>query len=275
MPELTANGCRFFYQRIGPAAGRGAEPTAVFVHGLVMDNLSSWWYTVATRAARHADVLCYDLRGHGMSERTPQGYSVLDSVDDLAGILDVLGIDHPVHLIGNSYGGVVGLAFARAFPERAASLVLLEAHAAVEGLDERDADMLAHGLDLAGTLLDDTVVNRWLDHIAGRKLNRMAARAKDLLTNTSLVDDLRASPPFTGEELEALTCPTLLLFGEHSDIFTRAQLLERLIPHAELHVLEGIDHTALMSATPQVRELIIDWLAAHAVAGTGSPGSGR
>jgi pimeloyl-ACP methyl ester carboxylesterase len=232
-----------------------------------MDNLSSWWYTVATKAARNADVLCYDLRGHGMSDRTPGGYSVADSVADLAGILDALGIDHPVHVIGNSYGGVVGLAFAGAYPERTASLVLLEAHAAVEGLDERDQDMLAHGLDLAGTLLDDTVVNRWLDHIAGRKLNRMAARSKDLLTNTSLVDDLRGSPPFTAEALGEVTCPVLLLFGEHSDIFTRAKLLEGLIPTAELHVLEGIDHTALMSATPDVRRLIIEWLATHADAG--------
>lgn len=269
MPELTANGCRFFYQRIG-AAG----PTVVFVHGLVMDNLSSWWYTVATKAARAADVLCYDLRGHGMSERTPSGYAVADAVADLAGILDGLGIDHPVHLVGNSYGGVVGLAFAEAFPQRTASLVLLEAHAAVEGLDERDQDMLAHGLDLAGTMLDDTVVNRWLEHIAGRKLNRMAARSKDLLTNTSLVDDLRGSPPFTAEALQAITCPVLLLFGEHSDIFTRAVLLEQLLPKSELHVLEGIDHTALMSATPEVRRLIIEWLAAHGPA-AGPPDTGR
>jgi pimeloyl-ACP methyl ester carboxylesterase len=238
-----------------------------------MDNLSSWWYTVATKASRDADVLCYDLRGHGLSDRTPGGYSVADSVADLVGLLDGLAIDHPVHVVGNSYGGVVGLAFARAYPERTASLVLVEAHAAVEGLDERDQDMLAHGLDLAGTLLDDTVVNRWLDHIAGRKLNRMAARAKDLLTNTSLVDDLRSSPPFTAGELEALTCPVLLLFGEHSDIFTRAELLERLIPRGELHVLEGIDHTALMSATPEVRRLIIEWLAAHRAAE--SPSAGR
>ena len=258
MPELTANGCNFFYQRIG-----AGEPTAVFVHGLVMDNLSSWWYTVATKASRDADVLCYDLRGHGMSGRPETGYTIADSVDDLVGILDALGIEGPVHVIGNSYGGVVGLALASRSPERVASLVLLEAHAAVEGLDERDQDMLAHGLDLAGTLLDDTVVNRWLDHIAGRKLNRMAERAKGLLTSTTLVDDLRASPHFTAEELAAVTCPVLLLYGEHSDIFTRARLLEGLLPNAELHVLEGIDHTALMSATADVRQLIVQWLAAH------------
>ncbi len=258
MPELTANGCRLFYQRIGESG-----PTVVFVHGLVMDNLSSWWYTVATKAAKDADVICYDLRGHGMSERPPSGYTISDAVADLVGLLDALEVTQPVHVVGNSYGGVVGLALARQHPERAASLVLLEAHAAIEGLDERDQEMLTHGLDLAGTLLDDTVVNRWLEHVAGRKLNRMAERAKGLLMNTSMIEDLRSSPAFTEAELAAITCPVLLLYGEHSDIFTRAELLDRLLPNAELHILEEIDHTALMSATSDVRAHIVEWLAAH------------
>ena len=258
MPQLTANGCRLFYQRIGEGG-----PTVVFVHGLVMDTLSSWWYTVATKAAKVADVICYDLRGHGMSERPASGYAISDAVADLVGLLDELGVDRPVHVVGNSYGGVVGLALARECPGRVASLVLLEAHAAIEGLDARDQEMLTHGLDLAGTLLDDTVVNRWLEHVAGRKLNKMAERAKDLLMNTSLVDDLRNSPAFTETELAAIACPVLLLYGEHSDIFTRAELLDRLLPNAELRVLPEIDHTALMSATAEVRAHIVEWLAVH------------
>jgi pimeloyl-ACP methyl ester carboxylesterase len=261
MPELIANGRRFFVLRLG-----AGEPTAVFVHGLVMDNLSSWWFTVANAAAREADVVCYDLRGHGRSERSTSGYSVTDSVDDLAAVLDALGISHPVHIVGNSYGGVVGLAFARAHPERTAGLVLVEAHAAIEGQEERDKDKLAHGLDLAGAVLDMDAVNSWLDQVGGRKLNRMAARAKELIYESTLVRDLRTSPPFTPAELAAIDCPVLILYGEHSDIVSRAVLLEQLLPHAELHLLKGIDHTALMSATAEVRRGIVDWLVAHRVA---------
>jgi pimeloyl-ACP methyl ester carboxylesterase len=261
MPEVTAAGHRFFVLRMGEG-----EPTAVFVHGLVMDNLSSWWFTVANAAARQGDVVCYDLRGHGRSEVTPSGYGVNDSVEDLAAILDELGINHPVYVIGNSYGGVVGLAFARAYPERTAGLVLVEAHAAIEGEDEREQDQLAHGLDLAGALLDEDIVNHWLDQVGGRKLNRMAARAKQLIWNTSLVADLRDAPPFKVEELRAIDQPVLLLYGENSDIISRAVSLAEILPHAELQVLEGIDHTALMSAVADVRAAILGWLGSHKAA---------
>jgi pimeloyl-ACP methyl ester carboxylesterase len=258
MPELTAGGHKFFIQRMGEGL-----PTAVFIHGLVMDNLSSWWFTVANAAARHCDVLCYDLRGHGRSEVTKTGYSVADSVADLTAILDELGIDHPVQLIGNSYGGVVGLAFASAHPERTAGLVLVEAHASIEGENDREQDQLAHGLDLAGALLDEDIVNHWLDQVGGRKLNRMAARAKELIWNTSLVDDLRTSPPFTVAELKSIEVPVLLVFGENSDIIARARSLAELLPQAQLRVLDEIDHTALMSAAGEVREAIIEWLVSH------------
>lgn len=264
MPELTARGHKFFLQRMGEG-----EPTAVFVHGLVMDNLSSWWFTVANSAARHCDVLCYDLRGHGRSEVTKSGYGIGDSVEDLKAILDELGIEHPVHIIGNSYGGVVGLAFARDYPERTAGLVLVEAHASIEGESDREVDQLSHGLDLAGALLDEDIVNHWLDQVGGRKLNRMAARAKELIWNTTLVEDLRTSPPFTIDELRAIDVPALLLFGENSDIIDRARSLTELLPQAELKVFEGIDHTALMSAAYDVRAAIIEWLLRHQPAPAG------
>src|SRR5579859_1034543 len=244
MPELTAAGHKFFLQKMGEG-----EPTAVFVHGLVMDNLSSWWFTVANAAARESDVVCYDLRGHGRSERPTCGYSVADSVDDLAALLDTLGIFHPVHIVGNSYGGVVALAFARDHPERTASLVLLEAHAAIEGHEMEEEKKVTHALDLAGAVLDLDAVNAWLDEEGGRKLNRMAMRARELIYNSTLVEDLRTSPPFTHDELAAITCPVLAVYGENSDILDRGELLEGLLPHAELRILEDIDHTALMSAT--------------------------
>lgn len=258
MPEVTARGHRFFVQRMGEG-----KSTAVFVHGLVMDNLSSWWFTVANAAARTCDAVCYDLRGHGRSEVTPSGYAVADSVDDLAAILDELGVHHPVYVIGNSYGGVVGLAFAQAYPERTAGLVLVEAHASIEGEDDREVDQLAHGLDLAGALLDEDIVNHWLDQVGGRKLNRMAARAKELIWNTSMVDDLRNSPPFSPENLGRIECPVLLVYGEESDIIGRARTLARILPNSELHILEGIDHTALMSSVADVRAAILDWLGEH------------
>src|SRR5215831_9172564 len=137
MGDVWARGIRLHVQRLGTASER---VTAVFLHGLVMDNLSSWYFTVANPAARHADVILYDLRGHGKSERPPSGYTVSDMVSDLESLLEALAVRRPVVLVGNSFGGLLALAFSVAMPSRVAGLVLVDAHLGDEGFA---ADMAA------------------------------------------------------------------------------------------------------------------------------------
>ena len=83
MAEVVARGLRFHVQHLGV---RPDGPLVVFVHGLVLDNLSSWYFTVAGEVAKRAEVLLYDLRGHGSSERPETGYGVADMVQDLDAI---------------------------------------------------------------------------------------------------------------------------------------------------------------------------------------------
>src|ERR1700761_2490450 len=107
MPPLNVNGARFQARWLEPddAAGARLAPV-VFVHGLVMDNLSSFYYTLAGPVtAAGARVLLYDLRGHGGSERAPRGYATSDQAADLIGLLDASGVTEPVHLVANSFGG--------------------------------------------------------------------------------------------------------------------------------------------------------------------------
>ena len=47
MAEVVANGVRFHVQHLSDG-----DPTVVFLHGLVVDNSSSWYYTVANPVAR-------------------------------------------------------------------------------------------------------------------------------------------------------------------------------------------------------------------------------
>ena len=109
MADVVANGVRTNVQRLGSHAGDAQAHTVVFLHGLVMDNLSSWYFTVANRLARSEDVILYDLRGHGRSERPPSGYRVADLVADLDALLDALEIDRSVALVGNSFGGLLAI----------------------------------------------------------------------------------------------------------------------------------------------------------------------
>lgn len=274
MPHVDANGLRFHVQVLshgGDAGGRAGatapRPKVVMLHGLVADNLSSYYYTIANPLGLVADAYLYDLRGHGRTEVPKSGYAVVDHVTDLRALLAAWSIDEPVHLVGNSFGGVVALQFAHLFPERVASLVLIEAHFATEGWGEHMAGSLA----LAAFGLDEVGVKDWIDRNATRKVSRLARHSEHLFLDTTLIDDLQGEQPFPYRSLAAIDRPTLAIYGEGSDILDRAHDLREHLPRCELHVVPGCSHSVLFEATPFVREHAVDWVTRHAhLAGAGA-----
>lgn len=277
MAHVDANGLRFHVQllrhagsgaRTSDGAGSGPRPAVVMVHGLVVDNLSSYYYTLAHPVALVADTYLYDLRGHGRSEVPSTGYGVDEHVADLAALLDVWEVGRPVHLVGTSFGGSVALALARRQPERVASLVLIEAHVPCEGWGEHMAGSLAgsaFGLDEAG-------IREWLAHHATRRLGRMARHAEQLLLHTSLIDELQREPPIPAAALASVRCPTLAFYGEQSDILEHGRALARHVPRCELHVVPECGHPVLYEATALVRQRTLEWLARHGGDAAGVPG---
>lgn len=258
MPEVQANGLKFHVQHL-TSTDAGAppdpdRPQIVMLHGLVIDNLSSWYYTLANPLALVADVHLFDLRGHGRSDMPATGYTVDDNVDDLEALLDEWGITGPVHLFGNSFGGVVSLAFAHRHPERVKSLFLIEAHFAVEGWGEHMAGSLA----LAAFGLDETAVQDWLAENADRKLSRMAKRSERFLTETSLIDDLQAEQPIGW--LPEISCPTFAMYGAETDIMDRALELQAKVPGCELEIVPGCSHSLLTEQSGLVRERALAWI---------------
>ncbi|WP_104108272.1 alpha/beta hydrolase [Nocardioides sp. 616] len=269
MPQVEANGLSFHVQVIrhddGSAPGSGAHrPPVVMLHGLVIDNLSSWFYTIAHPLALSSDVHLFDLRGHGRSEMPPTGYSVASNVDDLVALLDLWGIDEPVHLFGNSFGGVVALAFAHRHPERVASLFLIEAHFAVEGWAEHMAGSLA----LAAFGLDEDAVQDWMATNPDRKLTRVARRSEKFLMETSLIDDLKAEQPIGF--LPQIGCPVHAMYGSESDILHLARELETQLPDCRLEIVEGTTHSLLTERSELVRERALEWIAAFTTAPVGA-----
>ena len=265
MPIEQANGLKLHTQHLSTAAEGEKRPQVVMLHGLVIDNLSSWYYTIANPVAQVADVHLVDLRGHGRSEMPATGYTVEDNVDDVVALLDLWGITEPVHLFGNSFGGVVALAYAHRHPERVASLFLIEAHFAVEGWGEHMAGSLA----LAAFGLDEDGVQEWLDANADRKLSRFARRSEHLLVKTSLIDDLQREEPFRTAWLEGITCPTFAIYGSESDILDRARQLEAHVPGIRLEIVEGSTHSLLTEQAALIRDRAIAWIDEHGPAHPG------
>jgi pimeloyl-ACP methyl ester carboxylesterase len=266
--EISANGIRFHVQQLVPRDGQAADaPTVVFVHGLVMDNLSSFYYTLAGPAVLGgARAILYDLRGHGRSERTASGYSTHDGVADLCALLDSAGVTEPVYLVGNSYGGIIAARMAAAAPERVAGLVLIEASCAGPEAAAWLEDM-TNTLTVAALGLEYDRVHDRLRASGQRKAARLAMHADALLNGTSLIDDLAAEQPLELSELAGISCPVLGVYGERSELAGAASRLHRHVRNCRVEMLPGVAHTVLREATAELSGIVTGWLPRREMAG--------
>lgn len=117
----ASDGVRIAYQRFG--SGR---PTIVV--GEVFNHLAVRWEFPLYRRAfeylgRHIDVVLYDQRGCGMSDRSEDAMSVQDRLLDIYAIVESERLAQ-VNLIGQGDGAIVAAAFAAAEPELVNKLVI-------------------------------------------------------------------------------------------------------------------------------------------------------
>jgi pimeloyl-ACP methyl ester carboxylesterase len=103
--------------------GAGAVPV-VFVHALA-GNTQQWSAQFShVRTTRRAVAL--DLRGHGQSLAPANGDYAIDAMaQDIQMVVEQLGIQKFI-LVGHSMGGSVAVAYAGAYPQRVAGLLLVD-----------------------------------------------------------------------------------------------------------------------------------------------------
>jgi 3-oxoadipate enol-lactonase len=106
--------------------GSGTRPRIALLHSLAMDR--HFWTPVAQRLIEHADILTFDARGHGASDKPVGPYSVELFAEDLADLLDHVGW-RSVVVAGASMGGSVAIAFASRHGDRTAALGLVDTSA--------------------------------------------------------------------------------------------------------------------------------------------------
>ncbi|MGW0883342.1 alpha/beta fold hydrolase [Streptomyces sp. NPDC002671] len=257
MAMLDAGGIRLHVQRMGPAPGQPPRATVVLVHGLLTDSLASYYFTVAPAfAAAGLDVVMYDLRGHGRSERPPDGYTLDHNIDDLEALLGRLDVTGPVHLVGNSYGGTIAFGYAARHPERAATLTLIESEPATAawaaklgGILRRVVTELAH---------NEPDALAWITAHRGHNTARLAKGAARLARETTLGRDIPASRVLTQAEIGAVRCPVLGVYGGDSDLVDLVPLKKTLLADFRAVVLPGHAHSVLVEAAGAVGGHVLD-----------------
>ncbi|MFH1486150.1 MAG: alpha/beta hydrolase [Chloroflexota bacterium] len=211
-----------------------------------------FWYSWIPLLAGKFRVLRPDMRGLGRSSMPPGQYnpSAETFVADLVGLLDHLNIERVVY-VGESFGGVLGLLFAHAHPERLHSLVLTSTpfrvpreelatkfavkeasaeEALAKGVDNWSRQTIGQRIDL--NLAPPQLVEWWISEM-GKTIPENGVKLHNYIAT------LDFSP-----HLHELKVPTLVLAGEKSPIVTPQQiaLMRSQIPGVKVVTFPGVGH---------------------------------
>jgi len=109
--------------KIQLAIWEGKGKQILCVHGITAN--SRFWDCLASALSPHHRVIAMDLRGRGLSDKPPTGYSIEKHCKDILALMDDQGLKRPV-LMGHSLGAFISLVFAAQYPEQIDRLILVD-----------------------------------------------------------------------------------------------------------------------------------------------------
>jgi pimeloyl-ACP methyl ester carboxylesterase len=268
----------------GPVDGSaGPRERALYVHGL--GGASTNWTDLAALLAVRFDGWAIDLPGFGRSAppRRPR-YSVRGHVRAVVDVLEHVrdqpgeGAGRPVHLVGNSLGGLVSVLVASRRPDLVASLTLISPAMPVYRVPTAFSRalllLLVPGVPtlaakkIGGVTPEESVramvrmcfgePSRVPPERLEQAVQEMRERGEQPWADRALVGSmrglitsyLRVGAANAWRAARSLTLPTLVVWGS-SDRLVDPALAPRLaavVPDARLLVLDGVGHVAMLEA---------------------------
>lgn len=254
----TANGTPLFHNLRGPETA----PVVVFSNSI--GTTLEMWDAQADALSTRFRVLRYDTRGHGRSpvldRPAPSSTTIEDLADDLAGLLDVLGIQR-AHVVGLSLGGMTAQMLAVRRPDLVDHLVLMATAAHLPG-DWPDRAALVQARGMAAIV--DAVVTRWFT--PAFRDDPAVAALKDRFTAMDPAGYAACCLAIGAMDLRplipAVTAPTLVVMGADDPATPPAmgETIRALIPGAELAVLPRAAHILAMEQAARVNQVLLDFL---------------
>lgn len=239
------------------APEKSAAPLLVFLHeGL--GSVAMWKdFPQALCAAVGCRGLVYSRPGYGRSTpREPdeiwgpdfmhrQAYEVLPA------LLEALGIEDPVWLLGHSDGGSIALLYAARFPQRLAGAIVLAPHILVE-------DLSVQSIALARKAYLETDLRA-----------RLSAYHDDPDSAFWGWNRIWLAPEFRNwtieKEIESIVCPLLALQGTNDEYGTMKQIqgIVQAVSHAELIELPACGHSPQRDQPEQLIAAVTRFMRQH------------
>ena len=240
--RVTVNGIDIAFEMTGPSAA----PVVTLSHALATHR--GMWEPQRAALESTYRVLRYDTRGHGSSDVPGGPYTFPQLVEDIRGLLDVVGVER-THFVGISMGGMIGQWFALTHPQRLRSLVLCDtsprtAPEAAAIWDERVAVAARDGMSAHV----EPSIERWFTPRFVRERPeivdpiRAMVRATDKRGYIACAAALREHDVL--DRLSEIEVPTLVMVGEDDPgtPVAAAEAIYERIKGSELVVLKSASH---------------------------------
>ena len=250
VPFATAAGNhRVHFQTFGSPN----NPALVLIQGLMLDG--RFWFQLPEMLANDPDqpwfVIVPDNRGVGQSAMPTRPWTMADMADDVAAVLDAVGVQRAV-VTGISMGGMIAQQVALRHPRRVAGLLLM---ATWPGLPYGKLPPLK----TLNVLIDSAIRKpKTIDHLAHLLLpEHLHANANELLRDwvnlmreaaptrkTFLGQFAAISTHSTGHRLERIQAPVRVVTGDEDRLVPprTSEVLASRIRGAGLEVLPRVGH---------------------------------
>lgn len=244
------------------------HPVMLLVHGFALDQ--RMWEPQIAAFDSEWRVVAPDLRGFGESDGGPPGPLTLSQhADDLAALLDHLGISEPVVYVGLSMGGYTGFEFWRRHRGHVRAMVLADTKATLDDAERRAyREVMAREAEAEGS--SAPALRAMWPSLCSSSLpldSAVPVRLREIMEAQSaraIADGQRGmalrqdSVPL----LPTIDVPTLVVVGE-DDVLTppaESRLMAERLPHATLVEIPGAGHMSNMEAPDAFNGALREWL---------------
>ena len=267
MPTTRVADISIYYETSGDG-----EPL-VLIMGLGGGS-SLWWQQIAFFSKEY-QVLVYDSRGVGRTDKPDTTYSMGMMVDDAAGLLERLGIA-AAHVYGVSMGGMVAQELALRYPKLVSSLVLGATTCGGGHAVMADQDTLQKLFSIMTLPADEVIkVSTSVTFSAGF-IQRHPEKIKQWLIKgaesppspTGFKRQAEAVAGFeTYDRLPQIRVPTLVLAGTDDQLIPveNSRILASRMSDTKLILFEGAGHGYLWEAEEEANRIVLDFLRQHPI----------
>jgi pimeloyl-ACP methyl ester carboxylesterase len=250
------------------ARDTGSGRPVVLLHAFPLS--SAMWLAQREALASKWRVVTPDLRGFGGSPLGDDDPSLDAVADDVAALLDSLGLDRVV-LGGLSMGGYVAMAFLRRHADRVAALVLADTKAGADPAPARaNRERIAAAVtdDPASTVLVDEVLPTLLGPTTVEERPLVVGRVKALVQAApapavAWAQRAMAARPDSFDTLGAARVPTLVLVGDEDAISSPddARAMAEKVAGARLEILPRAGHLTALECPEEFNASLAAFLA--------------